>query len=179
MNDVNTMSGMSRSLTLPSQLVSSSGTTMGAIMTSSGKGDVICPPHAYASAGVKPIDGGWYSHFSRHVMAPASGTPPSPAQMGGCGRQRPPGRGVPPTQVDPSAPASGVPASPADPSEGSQYWPAGQSLVSTQGAPGVTHDWKEQTWVLAQHLLPHARAAEQHLPPAHTPPSPHAEPVVH
>ncbi len=45
-NDVKTMSGMSRSLTLPSQLVSSSGRTMGAIITSVENGVVMSPPHA-------------------------------------------------------------------------------------------------------------------------------------
>jgi hypothetical protein len=44
----------------------------------------------------------------------------------------------------------------------------------------VTHDWNEHTWPTAQHALPHARSAAQHVPPAHTPPpSSQGEPLGH
>jgi hypothetical protein len=72
-----------------------------------------------------------------------------------------------------------TPASPAVPSEYSQYCPAEQSLESTQVAPGVTHAWNEQTCPVVQHALPHADVGAQQVPPAQTPPSPHAAPLMH
>jgi hypothetical protein len=64
------------------------------------------------------------------------------------------------------------------PSEYSQYCPAAQSLESTHVAPGVTHAWNEHTWPVVQHALPHADVDAQHVPPAQTPPSPHAAPLM-
>ncbi len=86
---------------------------------------------------------------------------------------------APPTQADASGPASGTPASLAVPSEYSQYCPAAQSLESTHVAPGVTHAWNEHTCPAAQQALPHADFDAQHVPPAQTPPSPHAAPLMH
>ncbi len=89
------MSGMSSELTLPSQFVSNKGTTMGAIMTSVPKGEVICPPQAALRTGLK-VPVGWYSHCSRQVSAPsASGVPASAAQVGGLGRHFPSRSGAP------------------------------------------------------------------------------------
>jgi hypothetical protein len=80
---------------------------------------------------------------------------------------------APPVQA-----ASGGPASLSSPRENSQYSAAPHSLESWHAAPGLTHYWKEQTCPAMQQASPQASAAEQQLSPAHTPPSPHAWPVM-
>src|SRR5689334_8249624 len=45
-------------------------------------------------------------------------------------------------------------------------------------SPGVTQIWKLHTCPAPQQASAHTRAGSQHTPPAHTPPSPHGEPVV-
>ena len=86
---------MSCAFTFPSQLVSASASTMGAIITSVLKGVTSWPPQAAVSTGLKtPV--GWYSHCSRQLRAPASGVPASAAQVGGRGRHLPFRRAAPP-----------------------------------------------------------------------------------